>query len=247
MTEIIPAIDLRNGRCVRLYQGNFEQRTEYAASPAALARKYEDTGVEHLHIVDLDGARLGQQKNAECVRQIIDATKLHVQLGGGIREEADAKACFASGVSRVVIGSLAITAPDQISEWLWSFGPEKIVLAFDVNLDSDGTPHVATHGWTSSTDVTLWRCIEHFLTVGVRHVLCTDISRDGALSGPNINLYAEIVRRYPELQLQSSGGIRGLGDIHALRDVNVPAAIIGRALLEGKISAKEISSCLRGA
>lgn len=245
--KIIPAIDLRQGQCVRLFQGDFDRQTIYGKDPVALAGSYQTMGFSNLHIVDLDGARSGQQENQAIIRSIIDSSDLAVQVGGGIRSAQQLESWLDAGVARVVIGSLAIIRPRLVSEWLSSYGPEKVVLALDVTLDETGTPQVATHGWTRPGNMTLWQCIDTYLDVGLQHVLCTDISRDGAMTGPNIELYAQLIGKYPQIQLQASGGVRDINDLKALDRIGVPAAISGRALLDGKIDSTELSTFLPAA
>jgi phosphoribosylformimino-5-aminoimidazole carboxamide ribotide isomerase len=200
-----------------------------------------------LHIVDLNGARSGRQGNQEIIRNVIDSSDMNIQIGGGIRAESQLKAWFDAGVARLVIGSLAIIRPRLVKDWLGTYGPEKIVLALDVAVDDDGVPQVATHGWTRSGGMTLWQCIDRYLPKGLRHVLCTDISRDGAMTGPNLGLYEQVLERYPHLLLQASGGIRGFDDLQALKRIGAPAAISGRALLDGKIKTTEIATFLPAA
>ncbi len=245
--NIIPAIDLRQGRCVRLLQGDFNRQTDYGNEPASLARTYESIGFRNLHIVDLDGARTGQQLNLSIVREIVASSKFAVQLGGGIRTQTQIQSWLETGLDRVVVGSLAINEPNQVRKWLNTYGSEKIVLALDVNIDADGVPFLATHGWTRTEDKTLWQCIDEYADSDLKYVLCTDISRDGALSGPNLALYAELRERYPQLYLQASGGVRNIDDLHALRNIDVQAAISGRALLDGRITKQEVSTFLPAA
>tara|TARA_B100000700_G_scaffold286221_1_gene340900 strand:- start:68 stop:808 length:741 start_codon:yes stop_codon:yes gene_type:complete len=242
--KVIPAIDLIEGRVVRLLEGRFEEKTVYDEDPVALAQDYHASGFSELHIVDLDGARYGHQENEDVITRIVSTSTLNVQIGGGIREVSQLERWFDAGVTRVVIGSLAVIKPERVKEWLQKFGPDKIVLALDVTLDGDSVPLVATHGWTRTGDITLWQCLDLYALAGLRHVLCTDISRDGAMTGPNIEIYDRLVDQYPQIQLQASGGVRSIGDLKALRAVGVPAAISGRALLDGKISIEEIASFL---
>ena len=242
--KIIPAIDLKGGKCVRLYKGDFDQVTEYNDDPAAVAREYQALKVTDLHIVDLDGARSGTQENAAVVQQLCAETGLDVQLGGGIRNRDAVKHWLDNGVARCVVGSFAVAEPQAFIDLLGDLGPQKLVLALDVNRE-DGVPVVATHGWTRSSGQSLWECIDRFSAAGLQHVLCTDISRDGAMTGPNVELYAEVLERYPDLQLQASGGVRNIADIRQLADAGLPAAITGKALLERKITATEIRSFLQ--
>lgn len=243
--RIIPAIDLQDGKCVRLFKGDFEQTTEYSSNPAEIAERFSALEVDELHIVDLDGARTGTQQNHSIVARIAKATGLRVQLGGGLRGSDDVAAWLANGVSRCVIGSTAIRDPATVSGWFGEFGPEALVLALDVRLDGDGTPLLTAQGWTEDSGISLWECLDAYAEVGARHVLCTDVSRDGAMTGPNFELYVEILNRYPALQLQASGGVRDIDDLELLRELGVPSAITGRALLDGRISAEEIGSFRR--
>ncbi len=245
--NVIPAIDLRAGQCVRLYQGDFDQQTTYNKEPVSLAQEYVAMGFDELHIVDLDGAESGQQKNQKIIREVVEKSDLTIQLGGGIRTEFQIESWFSTGIARVVIGSLAVTQPYRVRNWLANYGPEKIVLALDVNVDEDGVPRVATHGWRKTQDVTLWECIDRYVPAGLRHLLCTDISRDGAMTGPNLGLYTELINKYPGIKLQASGGVHDIDDLTALRKIGARAAITGRALLDGKITAKEIGTFLPAA
>ncbi len=242
--HVIPAIDLRDGRCVRLLQGDFDRETEYSTNPAAVAQYFSRFGTQFLHLVDLDGARQGSQRNAETVRTITEEAMIRLQLGGGIRDRACLAGWLGAGVDRCVIGSAVIEAPDDVRRWLSEFGSQRIVLALDVRLDADGTPSVATHGWEQTSSRTLWQCLDDFPQA--RHVLCTDVSRDGALAGPNVDLYAAVVQRYPNVELQASGGVRDIADLEALRAAGCAAAITGRALLDGTITVAEVQSFLRG-
>ncbi|MDH5344843.1 MAG: HisA/HisF-related TIM barrel protein, partial [Gammaproteobacteria bacterium] len=170
-----------------------------------------------------------------------------IQLGGGIRDEQAIESWLGTGVRRCVVGSVAVTDPDRVEDWLSRFGAEQLVLALDVRLDDDGTPMLATHGWTEDSATSLWAAVDRYRSAGLRHVLCTDISRDGAMSGPSVELYREFIERYPGIDLQASGGVRDVRDLEVLRAVGAAAAITGRALLDGRISREEISSFLRAA
>ncbi len=244
--KIIPAIDLHEGKCVRLLQGDFDKVTVYSDRPLEIARAYDALSVDDLHIVDLDGARTGSQHNAPVVRQLCAETPLAVQLGGGIRDADRVRYWLDNGVTRCVVGSVAVTDPGRVAAWFVDFGTDRIVLALDVTIEQQG-PMLATHGWTKSSNLSLWELLDRYSSLGARHLLCTDIGRDGAMSGPNVDLYAEVLRRYPDLQLQASGGVRDIGDIDRLREIGVPAAITGKAMLDGKITAAEVESFLRSA
>ncbi len=240
--RIIPAIDLKDGNCVRLFKGDFEKTTHYSSNPAEIGRRFSTLAVSDLHIVDLDGARTGNQDNRDIVAAIAGETALEVQLGGGIRAREDVVKWREIGVSRCVVGSVAIRDPEVVYGWLNEFGSEAIVLALDVKLSADGTPVLTTHGWTRDADLSLWQCLDAYMERGVRHVLCTDVARDGAMSGPNVSLYEDILSRFPGLELQASGGVRHCADLERLHDIGVPAAITGRALLDGEITADEVAS-----
>lgn len=239
--KIIPAIDLKDGKCVRLLKGDFDKTTEYSSNPEEIGARFSELDVEDLHIVDLDGARTGTPKNQKIVSEIARSTGLKVQLGGGIRSREDVSGWLSNGVTRCVIGSVAIKEPATVAAWLQDFGPDTIVLALDVKLSDTGTPLLTTQGWTENSSTSLWDCLDAYGDAGVRHVLCTDVARDGAMTGPNFQLYVEILLRYPELQLQASGGVRDIDDLELLREIGVPAAITGRALLDGEITEAEVA------
>ncbi len=245
--KIIPAIDLKDGKCVRLFKGEFDRTTEYSNNPVEVSRRFSALDVQDLHVVDLDGARSGEQLNRSIVKDIASETGLNVQLGGGIRDRATVADWFNSGVSRCVIGSMAVTQSRAVSEWLVEFGSDRIVLALDVNVRDDGTPILTTHGWTKAPGVSFWDCMDCYSGAGIKHVLCTDVSRDGAMTGPNVELYVAILRRYPDLQLQASGGVRNFDDLQQLQSQGIPAAISGRALLDGEITTAEVASFRRSA
>jgi phosphoribosylformimino-5-aminoimidazole carboxamide ribotide isomerase len=246
--QLIPAIDLRGGRCVRLLQGRFDAETVYAVDPLEVLDRYLALGARQIHVVDLDGAREGSQANRSAIARIAArAPAGGVQVGGGVRSRAVVDELLALGVARVVIGSVAVTAPDEVALWLRDPGAERIVLAFDVRLDEGGTPRLATHGWERQTETSLWDAVERYLPAGLQHVLCTDVARDGAMSGPNLALYAEAVRRFPGIDWQASGGVSRAADLHALAATGVAAVISGRALLEGRLVAEEVAPFLPAA
>ncbi|HWN36854.1 MAG TPA: 1-(5-phosphoribosyl)-5-[(5-phosphoribosylamino)methylideneamino]imidazole-4-carboxamide isomerase [Gammaproteobacteria bacterium] len=244
--ELIPAIDLRNGRCVRLLQGDFEQETRYSVDPVELAQQYRELGARTLHIVDLDGAKQGVPVNLSVIRLMRAAAGIDVQLGGGIRARTSLEQAL-EVAARAVVGSLAVSEPELVASWLSEFGPDRLTLALDVRVGEDGTPMVATHGWTRASTLSLGAAIERFAAVGLKHVLCTDIERDGALSGPNVALYRECVQRWPSIQFQASGGVRDASDLTALAAAGVTATVSGKALLEGRLKPEEIRPFLRGA
>jgi len=244
--RLIPAIDLRDGRCVRLFKGDFEQETRYAVDPVELAGQYRELGAKWLHVVDLDGAKSGSPVNLPLIERMRAAAGVDVQYGGGIRTSASLEQALRV-VTRAVIGSLAVTDPGTVTEWFTKHGAERLVLALDVRLDDAGTPMIATHGWTRASTLTLAAAIERYAAVGLRHVLCTDIDRDGALTGPNVDLYRDCAARWPGIEFQASGGVRNVADLATLAAAGAAAAVSGKALLEGRLTPEEIRPFLRGA
>jgi phosphoribosylformimino-5-aminoimidazole carboxamide ribotide isomerase len=245
---LIPAIDLRGGQCVRLLQGRFDAETVYASDPLEVLERYLAFGARRIHVVDLDGARDGSQGNRAAIGRIVGrAGREAVQVGGGIRTRQVAEELFDLGVARVVVGSVAVTEPDEVASWLREFGPERVVLAFDVRLDDGGTPRLATHGWERQTQTSLWDAVERYLPAGLRHVLCTDVARDGALSGPNVELYRQCTRRFPNVAWQASGGVSEAADLDALATTGADSVISGRALLEGRLNVEELAPFLPAA
>jgi phosphoribosylformimino-5-aminoimidazole carboxamide ribotide isomerase len=245
--QLIPAIDLKDGRCVRLLQGRFDQATLYPTDALSLQEKYRRLGADWLHVVDLDGARLGTLGNRGIILKLLEPQALKIQVGGGLRNTAAVAAMLDAGVKRVVLGSIAIMDADLVKQGFDRLGAERIALAFDVNLDANGTPLVATHGWQLASSITLWNALDPFARCGLRHVLCTDIGRDGALSGPNIELYREALRRHPQIEWQASGGVRDAGDLQSLATIGAAAAISGKALLEERMTREELQPFLPNA
>lgn len=233
--RLIPSLDLRGGRCVRLLRGDFGAETRYDVDPRELVSRYRALGARCMHLVDLDGARDGALGNRALLGALAAEAGMALQVGGGIRSRAVVEDLLGAGIDRVIIGSAAVESPDETAQWLRDFGGERVGLALDVRLDADGTPRVQTRGWTQATAVTLWDAVARFEPLGLRHVLCTDIARDGALEGPNLALYGACVRRHPGLAWQASGGVRDAGDLEALDAVGVAGAVSGKALLEGRV------------
>jgi len=242
--QLIPSIDLRAGACVRLLRGDFDAETRYPLDAPVLLARYRALGAGWLHVVDLDGARDGKPGNLPLIRTLANPSDtpqaLRLQVGGGVRSEQTIDSLLEHGVARVVIGSAAAEQPAEAARWLQRFGPERICFAFDVRLDSQNAPRVRTRGWRQSTSLSLWDAVAAFIDRGLLHVLCTDIDRDGALSGPNLALYREALQRYPRIQWQASGGIASGDDLGALARLGVAAAISGKALLEERISVEEL-------
>ena len=237
---LIPAIDLRGGRCVRLYQGDFGAETRYDCSPRELLEKYRALGASWVHVVDLDGARDGVLANREVIADLAAQRGLKLQVGGGIRSPEIIEDLISSGIERVVVGSAAVERPDDVIGWASRFGADRICLALDVRHDGTGQPQVRTRGWKSGTAISLWEALALYPAAAVRHVLCTDIERDGALSGPNLDLYRETLERFPRIAWQASGGVRDAADLAALARIGAAAAVSGKALLEERIRPEEL-------
>lgn len=231
--DLIPAIDVREGRVVRLRQGDYAQETRYPDEPVAVARRYADAGARWLHLVDLDAAREGGYSLAPLLARIKAATSLRVQSGGGVRSEDDVDRILEAGADRVVVGSLAVREPERVSRWLDTYGADRITVAFDARF-VEGQWTLPTSGWTQASDATLEARVAEYAGHGLRHALCTDIDRDGMLTGPNLALYRTLAAVAPGLQLQASGGVRGIGDIAESRSAGCSAVILGKSLLEGR-------------
>lgn len=244
---IIPAIDLIDGSVVRLYQGDYEQKTEYKLDPVDVVHNYADQGATWLHIVDLTGAKDTSKRQLTLIKKMVATGRMNFQAGGGIRSEEDVRQLLEIGVKRVVIGSLAVKQPELVKDWVTRYGPEAIVLALDVNIDPQGNKMIATHGWQENSGVSLEGLLQDFMSVGARHVLCTDISRDGTLQGANAELYQQMKSQFPDVIWQASGGIGSLTDIATLKPTQVDGVILGRALLEGKFNVEEAIQCWRDA
>ncbi len=241
--QLLPAIDIRGGRCVRLLKGDFDRETRYDVDPIELAQRYAGLGAKWLHVVDLDGAERGEPVNLDLVNAMHETTGVNIQLGGGVRSR-DSLISMLGVAQRVVIGSLAVTQSDHVEAWLDEFGAERFTLALDVRLDDEGTPYITTHGWQRASRTTLWDALRRFQPTGIEHVLCTDVGKDGALEGPNLELYSDCVQRWPGIAFQASGGVRDAKDLEALAQVGMTCAVSGKALLEGRLSSEEIRSFL---
>jgi len=240
---IILALDLIEGSVVRLHQGDYGQQRDYGSSPLPRLQDYQAQGAQVLHLVDLTGAKDPAARQIPLLKQLVAGVSVPVQVGGGIRTEQDVEALLEAGVSRVVVGSTAIKNPERVQQWFTRFGADALVLALDVRIDEAGNKLVAVSGWQENSDSTLEQVVEQFLPFGLKHVLCTDISRDGTLAGSNVELYREVCQRFPQVAFQASGGIGNLDDIAALRGSGVKGVIVGRALLDGKFNVTEAISC----
>lgn len=240
---ILPAIDVRDGAVVRLNQGDYDRQTVYGDSPIEAIERYARDGASWLHLVDLDAARLGRYALTPLIGEIRARTSLRIQTGGGIRAEADVEALLAAGAERVVIGTLAIREPERVATWLQKFGADRLTLALDTRQDESGVWRLPVKGWTEVDSRTLDDLLVFHEAAGLRHVLCTDISRDGMLSGFNVALYRSLAERFPGLEIQASGGVRDLADIRAAKEAGASGAILGRALLEKRFELKEALAC----
>ena len=240
---IYPAIDLRGGRVVRLTEGKFDQEKSYGHDPLAVARDFAAAGATWLHVVDLDGAKDPTKRQTALVETIARGSGLRMQTGGGIRDESQIAALLAAGAQRVIVGSVAVKQPALVRAWLKKFGAERIILSPDVRLDADGTPRIAAAGWQESTGVALDEFLTGFVAAGLVHILCTDISRDGKLTGPNTGLYAALVKKFPTLQIQASGGVSSLDDLRGLKPTGAAGVIVGRALYEKKFTLQQALAC----
>jgi phosphoribosylformimino-5-aminoimidazole carboxamide ribotide isomerase len=233
---VYPAIDVRGGRVVRLAQGDYARETHYAADPFAQAMAYADAGARWLHLVDLDAARDGGYTLLPLLRAIAADGRLRVQTGGGVRSAADAQRIVDAGAARIVVGSLAVQEPQQVAGWLQRFGAERIAVALDTRCDADGVWRLPVHGWTQGSGIELEALLAHYARAGARHLLCTDIARDGMLNGPNIELYGRIAAGWPAFAVQASGGVREAADVQAAGDAGCAGIVLGRALLEGRVA-----------
>ncbi len=243
--KLIPAIDLLDGRCVRLLYGDFEQVTHYPVLPAQLAQDYAGAGAQWLHVVDLAASRDGADADTSALFELLANAPQKVQTGGGVRSRDDISRRLDAGAARVVIGSLSVTDSRGFIGWLEYFGAGKLVAALDIRMDDKGVPWPRIHGWTGRGDRDMWQLLDELVAGGLKHILCTDISRDGALSGPNINLYTEITRRYPAIGLQASGGVSTLDDLQNLKPTRASGVITGKALLERRFSVAEALDVLQ--
>ena len=235
MIELIPAIDIINGQCVRLTKGDYDQKTVYRDSPAEVAKEFEEIGFRRLHVVDLDGAKSKHIVNDAVLTAITTETNLVVDFGGGIKTDEDIEKAFAAGASMVTVGSIAVTQPDLFMGWLDKYGPERMILGADVRHGK-----ISINGWKENSTEDLLPFLRKYIEAGVRNVLCTEISKDGTLSGPAISLYSEVMNTYPELHLIASGGVSSLDDIKALDAAGIPAVVFGKAIYEGRINLREL-------
>lgn len=235
MIELIPAIDIINGQCVRLTKGDYDQKKVYNDDPAAVAKEFEQLGFRRLHIVDLDGAKSKHIVNDAVLRSITTETKLIVDFGGGIKTEEDIEKAFEAGASMVTVGSIAVTKPALFIHWLDKYGADKMILGADVR-----NGMISINGWKEDSEEELLPFLKKYIDAGVKNVLCTEISKDGTLQGPAVTLYKEVMKAYPQLHLIASGGVSQKEDIEELEREGIPAVVFGKAIYEGRIDLKEL-------
>lgn len=234
--RIIPAIDIIDGKCVRLTQGDYAQKKTYYENPLEVARMFEDAGLTYLHLVDLDGAKAGRVTNWQVVEDLTQGTELKIDFGGGIKTEAEIDRLLALGIEQVNLGSIAVKAQPMVTEWIDRFGKDKVILSADVKNE-----RVAIHGWQQDSAILLTDFIEGYSKKGIEYITCTDIETDGMLNGPNVALYEKILRLFPGIRLIASGGVSSLQDLAQLKAAGVDGVIIGKAIYEGKITMAELA------
>ena len=237
MIEIIPAIDIIDGRCVRLTKGDFADKKVYDASPLEMAMQYADCGVRRIHMVDLDGARRSKPMNIKTLEEVASKSGVEIEWGGGIADDSALASVFNAGATQAIVGSVAALRPAELSRWLKIFGPDRILLGADVR---DGV--VAVKGWVQQTGLTLNEQISWFLEDGLKYVVCTDISKDGLLQGPSFELYAELMEEFQSVIFTASGGISGMDDIKELDRIGVPKVVVGKAIYEKRIKLDDIKA-----
>ena len=235
MIELIPAIDIIDGQCVRLTKGDYDQKTVYRDSPAEVAKEFEQKGFKRLHVVDLDGAKSKHIVNDEVLRRITTETYLTVDFGGGIKTDEDIEKAFSAGAAMVTVGSIAVTQPELFIGWLEKYGADRMILGADVR-----NGKISINGWKEDSAEDLLPFLRKYIDAGVKTVLCTEISKDGTLQGPAIELYKEVMAAYPTLHLIASGGVSSIDDIKALDRAGIPAVVFGKAIYEGKINLNEL-------
>ena len=236
MINIIPAIDIIGGKCVRLSKGDYAQKKVYADDPLEVAKDFERMGFRRLHVVDLDGAKSKHIVNYNTLRRITEETSLAVDFGGGIKSNEDIEKAFSNGATFTTVGSIAVTEEELFSKWLEKYGPERIILGADVRGGK-----ISVNGWKEDTSIELMSFLKRYVALGVKNVLCTDISRDGMLNGPSCSLYESILKLFPDINLIASGGVSGIDDIRQLDRINVPSVVVGKAFYEGKITPEDLN------
>jgi len=235
--EIIPAIDIIGGKCVRLTQGDYSQMKTYSDSPLDMAKTFEEAGIRRLHLVDLDGAKQKHIVNQDVLKNIAQGTSLQVDFGGGVQSDEDIELAFKSGAHQITGGSIAVKKPSLFEKWIKNYGPDKIILGADVK-----NRKIAISGWQESTEVDVIEFIDNYSKLGIKYVICTDVAKDGLLQGPSIDLYKEIMAAVPEVKLIASGGVSNYQDLEELEKIGVYGAIVGKAFYEGKVTLEQLAS-----
>ena len=237
--QIIPAIDIIDGKCVRLTQGDYAQKTIYNENPLEVAKAFEAAGLKRLHLVDLDGAKEGTVKNWAVLQKIAANTSLSIDFGGGIKQDKDLKIVFESGAAYATVGSLAVKQPEVFIGWLNDYGADKFLLGADVKSEK-----IAVAGWLETTDIEIYDLLTDYVAKGIQQVFCTDVSKDGKLEGPSFDLYKKIIEKFPSLWLIASGGVSSMEDLYALKEICCSGAIVGKAIYEGRIPLNELAHLL---
>lgn len=235
--QVIPAIDIIDGKCVRLTEGDYSQKKIYNENPLEVAKAFEDVGLMRLHLVDLDGAKAGAVKNWNVLEQIATKTSLEIDFGGGIKTKKDLEIVFDSGAHYATIGSLAVKDPETFESWLQEFGAEKFLLGADVKAEK-----IAIGGWLETTEINIIDFIQQYVEKGIQQLFCTDVSKDGRLEGPSIELYQKILNHFPSLNFIASGGVADIQDVIALKEIGCSGVIIGKAIYENRITLKELTA-----
>lgn len=235
---IFPAIDLRDGKCVRLTKGDFNTTKVYNENPHDMLSQFKQAGATWVHIVDLDGAKQGSIAQASLINDLLANNELNIEVGGGVRTEKDLEILFNCGVNRVIVGSVSVSNRDMVYQWIESYGADKIVLALDCQFNQEGIPVVKTHGWQADSQYSVWDLLDFYSNA--KYILCTDISVDGMLTGPSIELYKQIQERYPHLEVIASGGVGSYSDLEELKKLGVYGVVVGKAIYEGKVELNKI-------
>jgi phosphoribosylformimino-5-aminoimidazole carboxamide ribotide isomerase len=233
--KIIPAIDIIDGKCVRLSQGDYAQKTVYNEDPLEVAKEFEDHGIRHLHLVDLDGAKSSKVVNWSVLERIATKTNLHIDFGGGVKSDEDIRGVFNAGAKQVTAGSIAVKSPETVERWINEFGGERIILGADVR-----NRKIAINGWLEESELEISAFLERYLRMGINTSICTDISKDGMLQGASTELYVDLLKQFSDLQLIASGGVTSIQEIIELQQKGLHGAIVGKAIYEGRIKLKEL-------
>jgi phosphoribosylformimino-5-aminoimidazole carboxamide ribotide isomerase len=233
--QIIPAIDIIDGKCVRLEQGNYDKITLYHKEPLEVAKKFEDAGLKRLHLVDLDGAKAGSIKNWKVLETVAGKTSLIIDFGGGIKTEKDVAIVFDSGAALATVGSIAVKNEEELVKWLLKFGTDKFLLGADVKNEK-----ITVSGWQEETKIWIYDFIQKYIDQGVKQIFCTEVSKDGKLEGPAVDLYKNIISKFPELLFIASGGVSSVKDLEELQDIGCKGAIVGKAIYENRITLDEL-------